>query len=296
MMTCNAVNNGPRLAHLRDSQRPLGGRWNSADQEQAWPWRCSWAFFCSQRSWIRQQMILEEIPTLFYFFKILSSLPNFVSQLQVSVGERKAGLSIKFLAGGRKETFWMDHATDLPRFAGLEREGEGLSKSWNENCPFFPLSWNICGPPRPVFLAFILWITNEPFLSFLHCFQKKFGGNSEVFLLETKIGGTSSAFLIEYHSSNFYIFFCIRSLQAPRTMNPLWPGGTSPTDPVPPTPPPALRPLRTTTPVPTSPNPLRRFYQRFGDEEGVQADQVIYKNKNRLCSKACGWILSKLNL
>ncbi len=26
MMTCNAVNNGPRLAHLRDSQRPLGGR------------------------------------------------------------------------------------------------------------------------------------------------------------------------------------------------------------------------------------------------------------------------------
>ncbi len=108
------------------------------------------------------------------------------------------------------------------------------------------------------------------------------------FLLETKISGTSSAILIEYHIyatltvSCLFLFETLREIyfvvfQAPRTMNPLWPGGTSPADPAPPTPPPALRPLRTTTPVPTSPNPLRRFYQRFGDEEGVQADQVFHK-------------------
>ena len=37
LMSCNAVNHGPGLRHLRDLERHLAGRSNLADHEQAWP-------------------------------------------------------------------------------------------------------------------------------------------------------------------------------------------------------------------------------------------------------------------
>ena len=62
----------------------------------------------------------------------------------------------------------------------------------------------------------------------------------------------------------FYLLGGGSHFKAPRTMNPLWPGGTtsSPT-----TLPPLSRPRRTTTPLPTTQNPLRRFYPQFGDSD-----------------------------